>query len=181
MADSKGFLPMCISVLIVFGIILFFTGTFVMKPYRFERDHYLDTHCKVVRHVSDGFSDCEYGCGAPRGCRRPSKFPCVVITVEVRDMFNRTKESTLFLEFVPSESPRCSIYDCRESVSKSTEKVSKRLQQWPIGRQAPCVYGTHNNKTLDRRQYSTFQAFNALLWPLWGIFFIGLVMICSCI
>ena len=138
----------------------------VIKPYRFDRD-FLDTTCRVTRHTEYAFHPCTYSCG--EDCTRDSKFPCVAITVEIRGKDNRTKESVLFLHH-RGKQRTCSVYACGASVRKTTETVRKTLQQWPIGRQAPCVYNRlDHTQTKEKRRYSTIQAFNALFWPLWGI------------
>ena len=142
------------------------TVDLVIKPYRLERDHFLDTTCRVTRHTEHGFHPCTYSCG--RYCTRDSKFLCVAITVEIRDKDNRTKESVLFLHR-RGKQRTCSIYECGASVRKTTETVRKRLQQWPIGRQAPCVYNRlDHTQTKEKRKLSPIQAFNALFWPLWA-------------
>ena len=156
---------LCPLFTIPFVITLSVTATVVIKPYRFERDHFLDTTCNVTRHTEYGFHSCTYRCG--RTCKRYSKFPCVVITVEIRDKDNRTKESSLAIHH--GEERTCSVYGCGASVRKTTEEIRKTLQQWPIGRQAPCIYNRLNHtQTRERRLFSPSQAFNALFWPLWG-------------
>ena len=157
------------------AISLMLTYLIVIKPYRIERDNFLDTTCSVTRHTKYGVYACTYSCG--KSCTGNSKFPCVAITVKIRDKDNRTKESSLFLHH---EKRTCSVYECGASVRETTEKVRKRLQQWPIGRQAPCVYNrTDDTQTKEKRQFSPIPAFNALFWSLWGTILgvIGLVAI----
>ena len=154
----------CTCIAIGVGCSLGLIATFVIKPYRFDRD-FLDTTCRVTRHTEHGFHPCTYSCGEK--CTRDSKFPCVAITVEIRDKDNRTKESVLFLHH-DGKQRTCSVYECGPSVRATTETVRKTLQQWPVGRQAPCVYNTlDHTQTKENRQFSTIQAFNALFWPLW--------------